>query len=75
LSKVDNEADRTDTRTFLRWLCFSVHPMGLAEIAETITVDLDRKDGPQYIPAHRYWNQRDVLEKCAGLITESEGMI
>jgi hypothetical protein len=49
--------------------------MGLAEIAETVTVDFDMDDGPQHIPAHRYWNQRDVLEKCAGLITESEGMI
>ncbi|KAF8160167.1 ankyrin repeat-containing domain protein [Pholiota molesta] len=72
LSKIDNEADRTDTKTFLRWLCFSVRPMELAELTETITVDFDTENGPQYRPAHRYWNQRDVLEKCAGLITESE---
>ncbi|KAF8196089.1 ectomycorrhiza-induced ankyrin-domain/NACHT-domain-containing protein [Pholiota molesta] len=75
LSKVDNEADRTDTRTFLQWLCFSVRPMSLAELAETIAMDFDMEDGPQYIPAHRYWDQRDVLEKCAGLITESEGQV
>ncbi|KAF8196084.1 ectomycorrhiza-induced ankyrin-domain/NACHT-domain-containing protein [Pholiota molesta] len=75
LSKVDNKADCTDITTFLRWLCFSVRPMYLAEIAETVTVDFDMEDGPQYVPAHRYWNERDVLEKCAGLITESEGEV
>lgn len=76
LSKIDNQANRTDAKTLLRWLCFSVRPMKLVEIAETVAVDFDMENGPQYSPAHRYWDEQDVMEKCAGLITESsEGMI
>jgi hypothetical protein len=71
LLKIDEQADHT--KTFLRWLCFSVCPMGLAEISETIVVDLDTADGPQYMPDNRYWDVRDVLVKCSGLVTESEG--
>ncbi|KAF8196082.1 hypothetical protein BJ912DRAFT_847098, partial [Pholiota molesta] len=64
---------RNDTKTFLRWLCFSVHPMTLAEIAEAVMVDLDAKDGPQYTPSRRYFDKKDVLNRCSGLIIESEG--
>lgn len=49
--------------------------MTLAEIAEAIVVDLDTENGPQYIRSRRYWDKRDVLEKCSGLISESEGMV
>jgi hypothetical protein len=74
LSKIDNQADRTETKTFLRWLCFSIRPMTLAEIAETVIVDLDADDGPRCTPELRYWNVQDVLIKCSGFITESKGM-
>ncbi|KAF9479014.1 hypothetical protein BDN70DRAFT_807702 [Pholiota conissans] len=72
LSKIDEDY-HLHTQTFLRWLCFSAHPMSLEEIAETIVVDFDFEDGPRCDPARRYNNKRDVLEKCAGLITESGG--
>jgi hypothetical protein len=69
-----NKPGRNDTKTFLRWLCFSVRPMTLAEIAEAVMVDLDAKGGPQYTPSRRYFDKKDVLNKCSSLIIESEGM-
>jgi hypothetical protein len=74
LSKV-NKADRGDTKMFLRWLCFSTRPMTLSQIAEAVVVDFDAETGPHYKPSRRYWDNRDVLEKCSGLVIESEGMI
>jgi hypothetical protein len=71
LAKIDEQADHT--KTFLRWLCFSIRPMTLAEMSETIVVDLDAADGPRYTPDNCYWDARDVLVKCSGLITESYG--
>jgi hypothetical protein len=73
LVKIDEQAGHT--KTFLRWLCFSVRPMKLAEISETIVVNLDAADGPRHIPGNRYFDVRDVLAKCSGLINlnESEG--
>ncbi|KAF8169539.1 hypothetical protein BJ912DRAFT_1067147 [Pholiota molesta] len=73
LSRIEEQAD--DTKIFLRWLCFSVRPLTLAEIAETVVVDLDADDGPRYTPAHRYWDPRDVLVRCSGFISESEGEV
>jgi hypothetical protein len=70
-SKIDEQADHT--KTFLRWVCFSVRPMNLTEISETVVVDLHTADGPRYMPDNHYWDARDVLVKCSGLITESEG--
>lgn len=64
-----------ETKTFLRWLCFSVRPMRLAEIAETVVIDSDAKTEPRCTLAHRYWDERDVLGKCSALITEYKGMI
>jgi hypothetical protein len=76
LSKINNPTDGTDTKTFLRWLCFSARPLKLVEIAETVVVDFNTENGPEYSSAHQYWDPQDVLEKCAGLIAESdEGII
>jgi hypothetical protein len=72
LSKV-NEADRGDIKTFLQWLCFSARPMTLSQIAEAVVVDFDTKNGPHYNPSRQYWDKRDVLEKCSGLVIESPG--
>ena len=46
--------------------------MTLEEIAETVAVDFD-SDVPEYSPDGRYLDPKDVLGKCSGLITESEG--
>jgi hypothetical protein len=70
-----DEKDHIDTKTFLRWLCFSVRPMKLSEIAETVAVYFDAEIGPHFSPSHRYYNKKHVLKKCSGLIIESEGMI
>jgi hypothetical protein len=48
--------------------------MTLEEIAETVAIDFDSESGPVYDSERRYGDERDVLEKCAGLITESAGM-
>ena len=64
-----------DTKTFLQWLSFSAHPMSLEEISETVVVDFESEDGPEYRPERQYFNKRDVLKKCSSFITESEGMI
>jgi hypothetical protein len=77
-----NEADHDDIKIFLRWLCFSTRPMTLSQIAEAVVVDFDTENGPRYKPSRQYWDKRDVLEKCSGLVIESpasyfepEGMI
>lgn len=74
LSKIDNKDDRTDVKTFLRWLIFSIRPMTLAELADTVAVDFSKTE-PQYSALRRYQDPRKVLEKCSGLITELEGTI
>ena len=53
---------------------FSTRPMTLKEIAETVVVDFEAASCPMYDSKRRYRNERDVLEKCSGLLTESEGM-
>ena len=73
LLKID-ERDLTDTKTFLRWFAFSTRPMTLKEIAETVVVDFKVASCPIYDSKRRYRNEHDILEKCSGLIIESEGM-
>lgn len=75
LSKIEKRADRTDIKTFMQWLSFATRPMTLVEVAETVVVDFDAENEPHYAPSRRYRDERDVLKKCAGLITESDGMI
>ncbi|KAF9479769.1 hypothetical protein BDN70DRAFT_833908, partial [Pholiota conissans] len=72
LSKIDKQTDSTDTRTFLRFLSFSIRPLSLKEVAAAAVVELDGESGPHYAPSHQYWDEHDVLEKCSGLIAESE---
>ena len=73
LLKID-QRDLTDTKIFLRWFAFSARPMTLKEIAETVVVDFEAASCPMYDSKRRYRNEHDVLEKCSGLLTESEGM-
>ncbi|KAF9470382.1 hypothetical protein BDN70DRAFT_939763, partial [Pholiota conissans] len=75
LLKIEKRNDRTDTKTFLRWLCYAVRPMKLAEIAESITIDFELENEPRYLPSHKYWDERDVLGKCSGFVVESEGLV
>ena len=62
-----------DTLTFLQWLAFCRRPMSIKEIAETITIDFNLKDGPIFTPTKRYADPRDVLVRCSSLVSESEG--
>ena len=73
LLKID-ERDVADTKTFLRWFAFSTRPMTLKEVAETVVVDLNSESGPVCDYERRYINDENVLERCTGLITESNGM-
>jgi hypothetical protein len=64
---------RADTMTFLQWLAFSRRPMTIIEVAEAITVDFNLEDSPVFISTKRYTDPRDVLVRCSGLVSESEG--
>ena len=62
------------TKIFLQWLAFSVRPMTMEEIAETITIELDSNDGPSFNQRKRYIDPKDVLLRCgSGLVSESNG--
>ncbi|KAG6914576.1 hypothetical protein DXG01_016470, partial [Tephrocybe rancida] len=63
-----------DTMMFLEWLSFSKRPLKVAEIAEAITVEFNSEGGPVFNADKRYSNPRDMLVRCSGLVTESEGM-
>jgi hypothetical protein len=60
-----------DTMTW--WLAFSKRPLTIAEVAEAITVDFTLEDSPVFISKKRYADPWDVLVRCSGLISESEG--
>ena len=72
LTKID-EKHRADARTFLLWLAFSKRPMGIVEIAETITVDFASEDSPVFNLSKRYNDPWHVLVRCSSLVTESGG--
>ena len=73
LLKIDQQ-DLSNTKTFLHWFAFSTQPMTLKEIAKTVVVDFEAASCPMYDSKRRYKNECNVLEKCSGLLTESEGM-
>ena len=72
LNNIDKD-HRDHVRTFLQWLAFSKRVMTTAEIAETITVDFASEYGPVFNSTKRYFNPRDVLERCSSLVSESAG--
>ena len=72
LTRLD-ERYRWDVRTFLCWFAFSTRPMTLEEIAETVAIDFDSGDVPEYHGEGRYEDPKDVLEICSGLIIETDG--
>lgn len=59
-----------DARKVLQFLAFCGRPVQLAEIAEVLAVDWD--NGPEFDPANRLPDVRDILTICSGLITVTE---
>lgn len=59
-----------DARKVLQFLAFSGRPVQLTEIAEVLAVDWD--NGPEFDPANRLPDIRDILTICSGLITVTE---
>jgi hypothetical protein len=47
--------------------------MTIAEVAEAITVDFNSEAGPVFSSTKQYTDPRDVLVRCSGLVSESEG--
>ena len=72
LKKIDKK-HRADTRTFLQWLTFCKRPMTIEEIAETVTAEFSSENGPVFNQDKRYADPRDVLVRCSGFVSESEG--
>lgn len=64
-----------DVKRFLQWLAFSTQSLTLAELAETVTVDIKSGNEPKYTSRNQYKNPQDVLVRCSSLIIESQGMI
>ena len=67
--------DHNYAKTFLQWLCFSVRPLTLEELATTAAVDLSAENGPEYKSDNELQDIKDVLKICSSLITKSDGMV
>ena len=72
INQID-EGRRDNARKLLQWLAFSVRPLELIELAEVIAVDFHSKDLPWFDCDRRYYNAKDVLRGCSGLISIAEG--
>ncbi|PPQ88497.1 hypothetical protein CVT25_013168 [Psilocybe cyanescens] len=64
-----------ETLVFLQWLAFSIRPIKVVELAETVTVDFDSQNGPVFNSKKRYNNPHDLLTRCSSLVIESNGII
>ena len=62
-------------KIFLQWLCFSVRPLTMKELATTAAVDLSAENGPEYKSDNELQDIRDVLKICSGFVMQSEGMV
>ena len=69
------ERDYGYVETFLQWLCFSVCPLKLEELATTAAVDLSSENGPEYKSDYELQDNKDVLKICSSFITKSEGVV
>ena len=67
--------DRSYAKTFLQWLCFSVRPLTLKELAATAAVDLSAENEPEYKSDNELQDIKDVLKICSSFVMKSEGMI
>ncbi|KIK00558.1 hypothetical protein K443DRAFT_7603 [Laccaria amethystina LaAM-08-1] len=70
-----NEKDHVYAKTFLQWLCFSVCPLTLEELAATAAVDLSDENGPEYKSDNELQDIKDVLKICSSFIIKSKGMV
>ena len=71
LKNIDKK-HRADTKMFLQWLAFCKRPMKIEEIAETAMADFSGKY-PVFNQDKRYADPWDVLVRCSGFVSESEG--
>ena len=69
------ERDYGYVKTFLQWLCFSVRPLKLKELATTAAVDLSSENGPEYKSDYELQDNKDVLKICSSFITKSKGVV
>ena len=69
------ERDHIYAKTFLQWLCFSVYPLTLSELASTAAVDLSAENGPEYKSDNELQDIKDVLKIRSSFVMESEGII
>jgi hypothetical protein len=72
ISQID-EGRHDVVQKLLQWLAFSVRPLELVELAEVIAVDFQAKDLPWFDYNRRYYNARDLVRVCSGLISIAEG--
>lgn len=70
-----NEGRREDAKRILQYLAFSASEVEVEEVSEIVTIDLNSEDGPVYKEERQYRDQKDVLDKCKSLVTESNGDI
>ena len=62
------------TKIFLLWLCFSVRPVTLKELAATVAIDLAAENGPELECENELQDISDVLKMCSSFVIESESM-
>ena len=69
-----DKKDHGYAKILLQWLCFSVRPLTLKELATTAAVDLSAENEPEYKSDNEFQDIRDVLRICSGFIIKSGGM-
>ena len=69
------QRDHSHAKIFLQWLCFSVRPLTMKELATTAAVDLSAENGPEYKSDNELQDIRNVLKICSGFALQSEGMV
>ena len=69
------EKDHGYAKTFLQWLCFSLRPLTLKELATTAAVDLCAENGPEYKSDNEFQDINDALKICSSFIITSDGMV
>ena len=74
ISRIDQRR-QDDARKFFQWLAFSIRPLQLAELAEVAAVDFHSRDLPWFDRRRRYYDAKDVLRVCSGLVSITEGIV
>jgi ankyrin repeat domain-containing protein 50 len=66
LSRINDDGYSTEALTILKWLCFSVRPLRIAEMGEVLAIDLD---SCQFDPEQRFLEPQDILKVCSSLVS------